>query len=744
MVKLNKLGIILTSSALTVGLFSTTASAATTGLGQPDKPLVQVASSEVVYTKEDLIKKFRSYFPKQFDSLKSSDFQMSSGSYYFPEDETTRYNLSFTQTVEGKRVYGNIGFVGENLDIEHYSYSPPIGSDALFPAKVSKDEARKLAEDFVKSLLKEDSYKLESDNNYYYPTRILTEPINYSFSFSKTKNDISISDNRVEVTILGNGQITNFYKYPSKQEKNTFDEVKNIKSEKDILSKLKENVKVELQYQVNVDYQSGERTVKLIYQPTGNFIGVHASTGKWLTANGLTDKFPSKTKVTKIVEKPLPAKQKGITVEEAKKVAEKLLQNKSDKLKLSIQSIDEIENYNGQTVYSIQYMYNHKNGGSGASIEINKATGEIVQYHNMMGYLLQELGEKQAVAKPISQKEALAKATAFIKEWIPSYLHNFSMPVDEPYYDEGMGTYNFSFPRVVNGILVNGDMINVGVSADGSLSSLYVNEQKIDEWPSVKDVLPEKEAMAILSSSLKVKLNYTKQMQKKDNKHYDLLYVPVYNDSLYSTLDAKTGKWSSLYGEQSSVVVSHPTAEEELNYLISTKILDVKDAKTFNGDAAISKGEALKILMNSLTYFYEGRYYYENEAMEQTFDNIDPKHPLYQVIERAVGSEILNVEGKKFDVDSPVTREELSTWYIRVLGLEHAAKHYDIYKVDFADTKNINPDYIGYVALANKYGLFETSKNQFNPKQEVTYAEMSVSTIRLAHEIAKKGRYINY
>lgn len=161
MVKLNKLGIILTSSALTVGLFSTTASAATTGLGQPDKPLVQVASSEVVYTKEDLIKKFRSYFPKQFDSLKSSDFQMSSGSYYFPEDETTRYNLSFTQTVEGKRVYGNVGFVGENLDIEHYSYSPPIGSDALFPAKVSKDEARKLAEDFVKSLLKEDSYKLE-------------------------------------------------------------------------------------------------------------------------------------------------------------------------------------------------------------------------------------------------------------------------------------------------------------------------------------------------------------------------------------------------------------------------------------------------------------------------------------------------------------------------------------------------------------------------------------------------------
>ena len=40
--------------------------------------------------------------------------------------------------------------------------------------------------------------------------------------------------------------------------------------------------------------------------------------------------------------------------------------------------------------------------------------------------------------------------------------------------------------------------------------------------------------------------------------------------------------------------------------------------------------------MNSLTYFYYGGYYFEKENMNQTFENIDPKHPLYQAIERAV------------------------------------------------------------------------------------------------------------
>ena len=60
--------------------------------------------------------------------------------------------------------------------------------------------------------------------------------------------------------------------------------------------------------------------------------------------------------------------------------------------------------------------------------------------------------------------------------------------------------------------------------------------------------------------------------------------------------------------------------------------------------------------------------------MNQTFDNIDPKHPLYQEIERAVEAGIIKADSQNFNVDSPITREELSVWMIRVLGLEQAAK----------------------------------------------------------------------
>ena len=77
-----------------------------------------------------------------------------------------------------------------------------------------------------------------------------------------------------------------------------------------------------------------------------------------------------------------------------RKLPNNFLNIKSDKVKLSIQSIDEIENYNGQAVISIQYMYQYANGGSGTSLEINKNTGEIIQYYDVKSQILEQIGEK--------------------------------------------------------------------------------------------------------------------------------------------------------------------------------------------------------------------------------------------------------------------------------------------------------------------------------------------------------------
>ncbi|MBO0586376.1 YcdB/YcdC domain-containing protein [Sporosarcina sp. E16_8] len=743
MIILKKIGIVLSSSALSFGMYASVTSASITENGQPEKVQIQVASTDTVFSKNELIKKFREAFPKRFDFLTDSDFQVG-GSHFFPDDKQLRHDLSFTKTINGKRLYGNVGFVGEDLEIEHFYYQPSNTAEALFPAKTSKEQARKIAVDFVKELDGGKEYQLESDPFNYFPKQILTEPVRYSFSFARTENQVTILDQRIEVSVLGNGEIITLYRNPSNSDTSTFDDVKKIKDKNEMLEKVKGNLSAELRYQIDYDYQTDDRQVQLVYQPTTKLRGVHASTGKWLTANGYSADFPVKTKIEKITANPLPPKQDGITLEDAKKIAEQFLEINSDKVKLSIQSVDEIENYNGQAVISIQYMYNFASSGHGTTMEINKNTGEIIQYNDLKSQIAEQIGEKPYIENTLSNREALAKAVKYAKEWAPSYLHNFAMPIDEAYIEERQGIYHFTFPRIENDIVVMGDQISVGVAADGSLNSFNVNYQEIEQWPSTDKVVSEEDAKSALKKALSLKLTYMKQEKNEDKNHYDLVYLPEFYEEPFSYLNANTGEWNSSFQGGKLAVISHPWAEKELNYFISAKVLDIKDGKDFNGDASVSKGEAIKIIMNSLTYIYDGRYYSGNENKNQTFDNIDPKHPLYQAIERAVEMDIIQPDGQTFDVDSPIKREELAVWYIRVLGLEQAAKDSSIYKIDFADANKVRTEYIGHVALANSMGLLKTEQNHFNPDREATYAELAVSIIRLAHKMTEKAPGLGY
>ncbi|MFJ7933508.1 S-layer homology domain-containing protein [Sporosarcina sp. NPDC096371] len=740
---MKKAGILLSSSVLSFGMFSTIANASNTVNEQPEKVQIQVASTEIGVTKNDLIKKFRKLFPNQFGYLKDSDFQMSNGHFYL-DDETLRHDLSFTKTVNGKRLYGSVGFVGKDLDIEQFYYQPTNEAEALFPAKVSKEEARKKAVNFIKQFLDGEEYQLETDSFNYYSQQPLTEPVRYSFSFTRMENKVPVSDQRIEVTILGNGELVNFYRYPMKNEKSTFEDVKLLKDKKKIEENVKGNLSADLYYQINTDYRTGERGVQLVYQPTVNLQGVHATSGKWLTTNGYTTDFPKGTKIEMISDKPLPAKQNGVSLEEAKKIAEQLLTSKSDKVKLNIESIQEVENYNGQTVFRINYMYQFANGGTGTALEINKRTGEVTQFYDLTSQIQEQIGEQPKKENAISQQKALTQAIQYLKEWVPSYLHNYAMPIATPYFDKELGAFSISFPRVVNGITVIGDDITVSIAADGSLSSLNVSYQEVEKWPSSDKIISKEAAKNILKESLNLKLTYKKQEQNGANHGYDLVYVPIFSEESLNFLDANTGEWKSFLNRKNSTVISHPWAQEELNYLIQANILDVKDSKKFDGNASVSKGEALKVIINSLTYFYEGNHEVDQENMNQTFKNIDVKHPFYQVIERAVELRIIQPNDKGFDVDGPVTREELAAWYIRILGLEQAAKDASIYKLDFADAKKVNKEYSGYVALANSVGLLKVNQNSFHPKQQVTYAELAVSTIRLAHKMSESGKYLQY
>ncbi|MFJ8520558.1 YcdB/YcdC domain-containing protein [Lysinibacillus xylanilyticus] len=738
--RFKKLGIILTSTAFSVGVLSPMAQASANVKEPQERVAIQIASTETKVTKSKLIKQLNTLFPGKFNFVTEKDFSMGQG-HYFNDDKTVRYDLSFHKVINNKDVYGGFTFKGEDLELENFYYQPVNIADALYPVKYSESEAKKIAQDFLKKLPNTANYKLREDNingNFNF-SRPLSEPITYSFSYSPTHNGVPLSNQFIDITVLANGEVTSMYRNTESTSKATFDNLDQKKKESDILAQVRENVSIDLRYMIDYNYQTGESIAKLVYTPPTSFSGVHAINGQWQTMHGFTSQVPKTKAVEKLASQPLEPRKKGITLAEVEELAKSFLKVDSDKVKLQLNSVDERENENGETIYSVNYMYESGNRGYGSSFEVNKATGEIISYWDVR----REFNEKDGKVEPISKEAALAKAIDYLKEWAPSYIHNYSKPIEDTVYDKQGEQYNFSFPRIVNGIAVVGDEISVGISADGKLSALNVSNRKVDNWPSVNKAVPADKAKATFSKGLKLELQYAKQ-DGEDNHHYDLVYSPVYNGSLFNSIDATTGEWlQKVDDSKEKPAISHPTAGGELTYLLHQNVLEVKDPAHFNADTAVTKGEALKILVKSLTYGYDYSPYGKDDDT-QSFNNIDKKHPLYSIVEQAVRMGILQ-PSNQFAVDTTLTRQELAEWLVRVLNLESAAKHSDIYKLNFADASSIDKAYAGYIALASAMGLIDAQQNKkFNATEKVTYADLAISTVRLAKAINEENRGRNY
>ena len=734
MVKFRKAGTLLSATALSVGLFVPMASASTLGNERMEVLPIQVAQTNTTVTKSDLMKRFRELFPNEFTDVAEKDFRMGTG-YSHPKDTTVRHELSFSKNIDNQYVYGSFTFVGETLELEQFHYQPVNSKDVLFPAKYSKEEAQKFADEFLKKFDNSAEYELIPDEYNYYSSAILTQPIQYSFTYMKKKSGVPISDQSISIGVLGDGTVTSYYKMQNVTGDFTYDDPSKKQSESVIANLVRDALKAQLAYKIDTDYTTGDYTVKLVYQPNSEVTsGVHALTGEWLTTDGLSSTV-SNQKITPVVTEPLAAKQPNLTAEQAQAMAQKLLATDQKDVKLTIESIEETTTETGKAVYNIHYMYHYRNGGTGTNLTIDKATGEIINYSDIKNNL--EVQEDDSTTEvELTQQQALEKAIAYVKESIPSYAHQYALPLNDVLYDDYNDSYYFTFPRIVNGLTVMGDQISVNVDAKtGDLLSLYVNAYDNVEWPAATDILTQQEATKLLKNQLKLKLQYVNHPKVEGEQHYSLVYQPIFKESSYAVVDAKTGEWLNGYGMVNSdkPTIEHPTAAEELNYLIHAGILEVDE--TFNPDAPITKEEALKVLLKSVTYMYYSSRYNEYETTNQSFTNITPDDALYPFVTQALRMGMLDASQGTFNATASLSNQELAKWLIGTLKLNKAAQHSDIYQLNYSDASQVDKELSGYVALAYAMGLLEAENDQLKPKNEVTYAQLAQVTIRLAHKM---------
>ncbi len=340
MVTFKKAGALLSATALSVGLFAPMASASTLGNERMEVLPIQVAQTNTTVTKSDLMKRFRELFPNEFTDVAEKDFRMGTG-YSHPKDTTVRHELSFSKSIDNQYVYGSFTFVGETLELEQFYYQPINSKDVLFPAKYSKEEAQKVADEFIKKFGKSEGYELVPNEYNYYSSSILTEPIQYSFTYMKKQSGVPISDQSISIGVLGDGTVTSYYKPQNVTGDFTYDDPSKKQSESVIANRVRDALKAQLSYNIDIDYTTGDYKVNLVYQPNSQVIsGVHALTGDWLTTEGLSSTVSNQT-ITPIVKEPLAAKQPNLTAEQATAMAQKLLATDQKGVKLTIESVEE-------------------------------------------------------------------------------------------------------------------------------------------------------------------------------------------------------------------------------------------------------------------------------------------------------------------------------------------------------------------------------------------------------------------
>ncbi|MGM8216072.1 PepSY1/2 domain-containing protein [Bacillaceae bacterium W0354] len=694
-------------------------------------------SSEDSDLLDELITKVKKIFPEKFSDASEKDFELDIVIRHPLEgDDTERIRLSYYERTSKNPVNAFFEFTGDDLELTNFNFRKRDQSDALFPPKVTEDEALVIARNFIDNINSNETYRLRIDDRLFMGgvNQPLTEPIEYRFIFEKLKNGIPVHGQSISITVLGNGEVTHYSNFIHK-ENPIFESKTGIISKDAILESVKDNINIELQYLITRDYNTREETAHLTYQEVPMVQGVSAKDGNYYINGEYVDELPKKSEIKMLTAK--TKSPKPLTKDEAKALAEKLLATDQEGITLSIDRVQEREEQDGTIYYHVQYMYNRVNGGSGSTISIKKDSGELLHFSSV-------LDRNKEVDVNISKEEALDIAVEYIQDYAYSKMNEYAYPIS---YQSNTNepNYMFSFPRVKNGLIVNGDNILVGVSKDdGQLTLLINSPSHIKDWPSLKDVVSEDQAMEAIKDNLDLKLYYVSD-DLKDSTSKTLQYKLRYNrdaDYIRSFYDATTGEWISISPyyeeEKSNITISHSWAEDELNFMIKNKIIEVDNPETFDGDAVVTKGEALEILSKSLTRIYQGPVMDDTE--ESPFSNIDRDHELYEVIKRSVQLGIIDDSQDTFNIDEVITREQLAYWYVRALGLNAVAKQDDIFKYDgFRDANEMGEKYRSYVVLANSFGvLTKNHADKFLPKNEVTYAQLAVSCLRLAKLITSE------
>ncbi|WP_353092885.1 YcdB/YcdC domain-containing protein [Tissierella praeacuta] len=592
--------------------------------------------------------------------------------------------------------------------ISYDSYSPINKEQSSKLPKYTKDEAQKLAMNFINKMDSNIANAIKLIPDKYSENTMDTV---YRFNFIRFVNGIQFPQDSVSISINKyTGDIEHYY--ANWDRKATFPSPNKVLS----LEKGKEAYKTEIgikpMYKTSSRYiiKAGENTnYYLAYSVFESNKGIDAYTGKKVGINSYGPYYGVRESTNQN-----SANDVGLTPVEQESVdklsgllEENLVEKKAREtlnIDLDYKMIrkDLYNNFRnpGEYIWNIDFQKEiSKDKSSYINVGLDAKTGELLNFNKNL--------EHGSDAKSKTSKDkALDIAREYIKTMQPNKISEIELMEDQ-YSEDNMLNYNFRFIRKVGNTYVENDGIYIGV--DGVTGD--VNNYRIDwfkgELPSDYKLISSDKAYEILWDKIGLELMYVKTYDytKSQGRDYEMKLVYMTNQDKPIIISGTTGEILDYSGQPYKEIKPISYKDIENSYA-KNKIITLAEygigfkGEEFKPKDKIKQKDFLHLLWKSMNQ------YRKDEVSED------------DIYKELISSGYMK-EAEK-NPNKVVTKEEAVKHILRVMKLDKVAEIEGIYKDIFKDDKDISKGLNGYMNIA--YGLKIVSgdkEGNIRPKYEL-------------------------
>lgn len=615
---------------------------------------------------------------------------------------------------------------------------------------LSAGEAEKIATDLISKAagkhqaemqLVKDEQQLFALNN--------SQSFMFNFRWNRVVNGIPFPGDGVNVSVSGeDGQILN-YNYNWTQDL-VFPEAANIISPEKARQVFTEAPMIQLQYYLPpvLNPQNSEpQRVLLVYQVNNEYNGgaIDALNGKPVTIvpqAGLDRPMNAVSSVSAGIATraalPVSISRQTLAVsddsgdkqllsrDEAVNAVKKAIEISGDVV-LRNSSLNPDWQNPGEQVWDLYWDTDSATmGGQQRSLNarVNARTGDVVNFS------ISDFTNPDDKSGPLDRAGAQKLAEGFLKRVQPERFGLVKMD-SKPLY-EGKTSANiqmFNYVRVANGLPVSNNGMNIVVDTVAKRITNYDLRWSNVEFPSPSGVIPLDQATERFLKERPLTLNYFLNLQQNGQQEVRLVYQPNTdcNMSLPAMLEAKTGDPMDWYGKSQSQWTKPHTftdiqgdfAEKEIGIMGLTGAFG-EYGETFHPNEKITAGSLLRAMIMA-----DGN----NRDRVLTDDDV-----LKIAKERGWLKEDLKLE-------SELRPDDLSKIMIRLINMEPSARVKGIYAVPFKDADTIDPDSLGYIALAWGLNILKVENNTLQLKQTVSRAEAAYALVHAYAVEHPQNRY---